>query len=143
LAVAVENIPFATNSHKAQNNLSYLLRPEMPARLQLGTNLPIDPTNLEAVAQAMTQHQIDLVVVGPEAPLVAGVHDFIAAHPTLGHIPVIGPKQEAAQLEGSKAYAKAFMERHNIYRQLPTNNSPPTPLPKAWRIWKPFPHPMC
>ncbi|MEK9530675.1 MAG: phosphoribosylamine--glycine ligase [Flavobacteriaceae bacterium] len=81
---------------------------------QLGTNLPVDPTDLEAVAQAMTQHQIDLVVVGPEAPLVVGVHDFIATHPTLRDIPVIGPKQEAAQLEGSKAYAKAFMQRHNI-----------------------------
>lgn len=81
---------------------------------QLGTNLAVNPTDLEAVAEAMTQHQIDLVVVGPEAPLVAGIHDYIAAHPSLGHIPVIGPKQEAAQLEGSKAYAKAFMERHNI-----------------------------
>lgn len=81
---------------------------------QLGTNLAINPTDFEAVANAITQHQINMVVVGPEAPLVAGIHDFIAAHPTLGHIPVIGPKQEAAQLEGSKAYAKAFMERHNI-----------------------------
>lgn len=81
---------------------------------QLGTNLAVNPTDFEAVANAITQHQINMVVVGPEAPLVAGIHDFIAAHPTLGHIPVIGPKQEAAQLEGSKAYAKAFMERHNI-----------------------------
>lgn len=81
---------------------------------QLGTNLAVNPTDFEAVASAITQHQINMVVVGPEAPLVAGIHDFIAAHPTLGHIPVIGPKQEAAQLEGSKAYAKAFMERHNI-----------------------------
>ena len=81
---------------------------------QLGTNISINPTDVEAVAAAMIQHQIDLVVVGPEAPLVAGIHDYITAHPTLSHIPVIGPKKEAAQLEGSKAYAKAFMERHNI-----------------------------
>ena len=81
---------------------------------QLGTNLSINPTDLEAVATAATTHAIDLIVVGPEAPLVAGIHDHIASHPTLSHIPVIGPKQEAAQLEGSKAYAKAFMERHNI-----------------------------
>ncbi len=80
----------------------------------LGTNLPINPTDFEAVASAITENKIDLIVVGPEAPLVAGIHDYIAAHPTLSHIPVIGPKQEAAQLEGSKAYAKAFMERHNI-----------------------------
>ena len=80
----------------------------------LGTNLPINPTDFEAVASAITENKIDLIVVGPEAPLVAGIHDYIAAHPTLSHIPVIGPKQEAAQLEGSKAYAKAFMVRHNI-----------------------------
>lgn len=99
---------------KSPKKPKLFIAPGNAGTAQLGTNLPIDPTNLEAVAQAMTQHQIDLVVVGPEAPLVAGVHDFIAAHPTLGHIPVIGPKQEAAQLEGSKAYAKAFMQRHNI-----------------------------
>jgi phosphoribosylamine---glycine ligase len=81
---------------------------------QLGTNLPFEPTDFEAVAAAVTTNNIDLIVVGPEAPLVAGIHDFIAAHPSLSHIPVIGPKKEAAQLEGSKAYAKAFMERHNI-----------------------------
>ena len=81
---------------------------------QLGTNIEIVPTDLEAVAKAVSSHDIDLILVGPEAPLVAGIHDYIANHPTLSHIPVIGPKEEAAQLEGSKAYAKAFMERHNI-----------------------------
>lgn len=93
---------------------------------QLGTNLPIDPTDFDALAQAATSHAIDLVVVGPEVPLVAGVHDFFATHPKLSHIPVIGPKKEAAQLEGSKAYAKAFMERHNIptapYKQFTANS---------------------
>lgn len=92
----------------------------------LGTNLPISPTDFDAVANAVTENHIDLIVVGPEAPLVAGIHDFFATHPTLSHIPVIGPKQEAAQLEGSKAYAKAFMERHNIptapYKQFTANN---------------------
>lgn len=95
---------------------------------QLGTNISINPTDVEAVAAAMTQHQIDLVIVGPEAPLVAGIHDYIATHPTLSHIPVIGPKKEAAQLEGSKAYAKAFMERHNIptapYKQFTADTLP-------------------
>ena len=81
---------------------------------QLGTNIEINPTDLEAVAKAVSSHAIDLILVGPEAPLVAGIHDYIGNHPTLSHIPVIGPKEEAAQLEGSKAYAKAFMERHKI-----------------------------
>ena len=81
---------------------------------QLGTNIKINPTDLEAVATAVSSYAIDLILVGPEAPLVAGIHDHIANHPKLSHVPVIGPKKEAAQLEGSKAYAKAFMERHNI-----------------------------
>ncbi|MBJ33393.1 MAG: phosphoribosylamine--glycine ligase [Flavobacteriaceae bacterium] len=81
---------------------------------QLGTNIDINPTDLEAVATAVNSYAIDLILVGPEAPLVAGIHDHITNHPKLSHIPVIGPKKEAAQLEGSKAYAKAFMERHNI-----------------------------
>ena len=81
---------------------------------QLGTNIDINPTDLEAVATAVSGHAIDLILVGPEAPLVAGIHDHISNHPTLSHIPVIGPKEEAAKLEGSKAYAKAFIERHNI-----------------------------
>ena len=81
---------------------------------KLGTNIDINPADLEAVATAVSRHAIDLVLVGPEGPLVAGIHDHIANHPTLSHVPVIGPNKEAAQLEGSKAYAKAFMERHNI-----------------------------
>jgi phosphoribosylamine--glycine ligase len=93
---------------------SLFIAPGNAGTAQLGTNININPTDLEGVATAVSSHAIDLILVGPEAPLVAGIHDHIASHPTLSHIPVIGPKEEAAQLEGSKAYAKAFMERHNI-----------------------------
>ena len=65
---------------------------------QLGTNIDINPTDLEAVATAVNSYAIDLILVGPEAPLVAGIHDHITNHPKLSHIPVIGPKKEAAQL---------------------------------------------
>ena len=79
-----------------------------------GTNLNIDPTDFESVKKEVKSNAIDLVVVGPEDPLVLGIHDFFAADKDLKHIPVIGPKKYAAQLEGSKEFAKEFMYRHSI-----------------------------
>jgi len=77
-------------------------------------NLTIDITNFSSVKEAVLTHQIDMLVVGPEDPLVNGIHDYFLAEQELKHIPVIGPQKAAAQLEGSKAFAKAFMERHEI-----------------------------
>lgn len=79
-----------------------------------GTNVDIDPTDFEALAKFCPENEIDMVVVGPETPLVAGVVDFFATHKKLQHIPVIGPSKACAQLEGSKAFSKAFMQQHNI-----------------------------
>jgi phosphoribosylamine---glycine ligase len=80
----------------------------------LGTNLNIPVNNFEQLAQACLQNQIKMLVVGPEDPLVNGIYDYFAANPTTQHIYVIGPSAHAAQLEGSKAFAKQFMQRHNI-----------------------------
>ncbi len=77
---------------------------------QLGTNLPLDPTDFAAVLAAVEEHQVDMVIVGPEQPLVAGVVDVLREQ----DIPVVGPSREAAQLEGSKEFSKAFMQRHGI-----------------------------
>ena len=79
-----------------------------------GTNLAVSPTDFEGLKQAATTHQIELVIVGPEVPLVEGVVDFFANDQALSHIPVIGPSKQGAELEGSKEFAKAFMQRHNI-----------------------------
>ena len=79
-----------------------------------GTNLNIGVSDFEGLKAACLEHQIGLVVVGPEEPLVKGIVDFFKADGTLAHIPVIGPAAYGAQLEGSKAFAKAFMQRHNI-----------------------------
>lgn len=91
----------------------------------LGTNLDIKVTEFEQLGQACVQHQIDLLLVGPEEPLVKGITDYFKALPHLSHIMVIGPSAEAAQLEGSKAYAKAFMQKNNIptaaYREFTAN----------------------
>ena len=81
---------------------------------ELAINLDINPTDFEAVKKAVLQNAIEMVVVGPEAPLVAGIHDFFLADVTLNHIPVIGPKKEGALLEGSKDFSKKFMQKHGI-----------------------------
>jgi len=77
---------------------------------QVGQNVDISPTDFAALEHLIEQNAIDLIVVGPEQPLVVGIADYFQAR----NIPVIGPSRVAAQLEGSKAFSKAFMKRHNI-----------------------------
>ncbi len=81
---------------------------------EIATNLTLSPTNFPEVKKAVLQHNINMVVVGPEAPLVEGVHDYFLADEELKNIPVIGPKKDGALLEGSKDFSKQFMIKHNI-----------------------------
>ncbi|RCT53660.1 phosphoribosylamine--glycine ligase [Winogradskyella sp. KYW1333] len=81
---------------------------------EIATNLDIGVTDFMAIKNAVIDHKIDLVVVGPEDPLVQGVHDFFLKDDQLKLISVIGPQKAAAELEGSKEFAKEFMIRHNI-----------------------------
>jgi phosphoribosylamine--glycine ligase len=81
---------------------------------QHGENVAISATDFEAVETFVKEKAIDLVIVGPEDPLVKGIFDFFKNNPTISHIPVIGPSKVAAQLEGSKSFAKEFMERNHI-----------------------------
>jgi len=80
----------------------------------IGTNVNLDPNNFEAIGQFAIDNHISMVVVGPEEPLVRGIYDYFTSSETLKHISVIGPSKEAAQMEGSKDFAKAFMMRHQI-----------------------------
>lgn len=93
---------------------SLFVAPGNAGTSQIATNINISPTNFTQVKETVLQHAIDMVVVGPEAPLVAGVHDFFLADEELKNIPVIGPKKDGAELEGSKDFSKQFMEKHNI-----------------------------
>ena len=79
-----------------------------------GTNLKLDPGNFPEVKNAVLENKIDIVIVGPEAPLVEGIHDFFLNDTSLKSIPVIGPDKSAARMEGSKDFAKEFLIRHNI-----------------------------
>ena len=81
---------------------------------QHGTNVPMGVNDFEKIKSFVLENEIRLVVVGPEDPLVNGIHDFFLADEQLKKVPVIGPNKVAAQLEGSKDFAKAFMARHNI-----------------------------
>lgn len=81
---------------------------------QHGTNVPMDVNDFESIKTFVLEKEINMVVVGPEDPLVNGISDFFKADEQLNKVPVIGPSKEGAQLEGSKDFAKQFMMRHNI-----------------------------
>lgn len=81
---------------------------------EIGTNLNIKPTDFDAVKASCLEHQIDMLVVGPEDPLVQGIVDFFHADNDLQNVLVIGPDKAAAQLEGSKEFAKEFMKKYDI-----------------------------
>jgi len=81
---------------------------------EIATNIDVNPTDFESVKKAVIAHDIQMVIVGPEAPLVNGVHDFFLADDELKNIPVIGPKKDGALLEGSKDFSKEFMIKHGI-----------------------------
>ena len=79
-----------------------------------GTNVEMSATDFPAIKEFVLKEQINMVIVGPEDPLVLGIHNYFLADPQLNSISVIGPSKEGAQLEGSKDFAKTFMARHGI-----------------------------
>lgn len=81
---------------------------------QLATNLPIAATDFERLAEAVRERAIDLLIVGPEEPLVRGVRDFFEKKDEFKNLRIVGPDAVGAQLEGSKDFSKAFMHRHGI-----------------------------
>ena len=81
---------------------------------QIATNIPLNVNDFEGIKKLVLKEDIKLVVVGPEDPLVNGIHDFFLNDDQLKDVAVIGPQQAAAELEGSKEFAKEFMSRHNI-----------------------------
>lgn len=80
----------------------------------IGENVEMTPTDFDEVADFVINYEIDMVVVGPEVPLVKGITDYFQHHSLLRDVKIIGPSKVGAQLEGSKDFAKGFMKRHNI-----------------------------
>lgn len=90
------------------------IAPGNPGTASIGTNIDIAINDFEGLKKMAIEKSIDMIVVGPEEPLVNGIFDFFAQDASTAHINVIGPSQKAAQLEGSKAFSKHFMQRHHI-----------------------------
>jgi len=90
------------------------IAPGNPGTATLGENVDVNPVDFATIKQLVITKSIEMVVVGPEDPLVKGVHDFFLADDDLKHIPVIGPTRAGAMLEGSKDFSKGFMMRHGI-----------------------------
>lgn len=105
---------FAWKLSQSKELAKLYIAPGNAGTAQFGTNVNIKTTDFDAIAQFVKENDIGMVLVGPEEPLVRGVHDYFLNHPDLSHIPVIGPRKEGAQLEGSKDFSKQFMARHGI-----------------------------
>lgn len=90
------------------------IAPGNPGTAQYGTNTNVGVNDFAAIKQLVLDKDVNLVLVGPEEPLVRGLHDFFLADDQLKNVPVIGPQQEGAQLEGSKDFSKQFMVRNNV-----------------------------
>ena len=105
---------FAWKLKQSHRVSGLFIAPGNAGTAELGHNLPIEVTDFSGIRNAVLENFIDMVVVGPEVPLVEGIHDFFLADLQLKHVPVIGPESHGARLEGSKEFAKDFMLRNNI-----------------------------
>jgi phosphoribosylamine--glycine ligase len=105
---------FAWKISQSKKLTKLFIAPGNAGTAQCGTNVNISATDFEAVKKFVLENKIDMVVVGPEDPLVKGIHDFFLADISLKNIPVIGPDKSGAQLEGSKDFSKQFMIRNKI-----------------------------
>ncbi|MGK6350676.1 phosphoribosylamine--glycine ligase [Parapedobacter sp. DT-150] len=105
---------FAWKIAQSKQITQLYIAPGNAGTAQYGKNVPLKVTDFEGIGNFVLQNSVDMVLVGPEEPLVKGIHDYFLNHASLRRIPVIGPQQQGAQLEGSKDFAKQFMVRHGI-----------------------------
>ncbi|QNL51296.1 phosphoribosylamine--glycine ligase [Olivibacter sp. SDN3] len=105
---------FAYKISQSPRNTQLFIAPGNAGTETYGKNINIKVTDFEAIGRFVIENDIKLVVVGPEEPLVKGIHDFFLNNEQLHKIPVIGPQAQGAQLEGSKDFSKQFMLRHRI-----------------------------
>ncbi len=105
---------FAWKISQSKHCKNLFVAPGNSGTSNIANNLDLSVNDFQGIKEAVLEHNIELVVVGPEDPLVNGIHDFFLNDEKLKHVNVIGPQKEAAELEGSKEFAKEFMMRHNI-----------------------------
>lgn len=105
---------FARQIMQSDKCKSLFVAPGNAGTASIANNLNLAVDDFKGIEKAILEHDINMVVVGPELPLVKGITNYIKGKNNLKHVKVIGPDKKAAQLEGSKAFAKDFMERYNI-----------------------------
>ncbi len=105
---------FAHKITKSAKCTQLYIAPGNPGTDKLGININISTSDFPELKKFVLENKIDMLIVGPETPLVEGIYDFFVNNESTKHIPVIGPSKVGAQLEGSKAFSKAFMMRHQI-----------------------------
>lgn len=105
---------FAWKFNQSKKLEKLFVAPGNAGTAEIAENIDLDPNDFPKIKKFVLANQVDMVVVGPEDPLVNGIHDFFLADEQIKNIPVIGPEKLGAQLEGSKDFAKEFMFRHDI-----------------------------
>ena len=105
---------FAYKIAQSQKLSKLYIAPGNAGTEQYGENVSLKVTDFEGIAAFALEKKVEMIVVGPEEPLVKGIHDFFLNREDLQEIAIIGPQQAGAQLEGSKDFSKEFMVRHNI-----------------------------
>jgi phosphoribosylamine--glycine ligase len=105
---------FAKKIKSSKHCKNLFIAPGNSGTAQVGQNINVSYNNFQEIKKTVLQHHINMVVVGPEDPLVNGIHDFFLNDNDLREVMIIGPQTKGAQLEGSKNFAKEFMNRHNI-----------------------------
>jgi len=105
---------FAEKIAESQECEKLFVAPGNAGTAQIAENIKLSPTDFKSIADFSLTNHVEMIVVGPEAPLVAGIRDYFEDNPALKEIQIIGPGKDGAELEGSKEFAKSFMQRHNI-----------------------------
>ncbi len=105
---------FASKMAESQHLSQLYIAPGNAGTLAYGKNINLKLLDFEGIATFVLKNNVQMLVVGPEEPLVKGIHDYFLERNDLSHIPVIGPQKEGAQLEGSKDFSKQFMIKHGI-----------------------------
>ena len=105
---------FAWKIHNSKSDVNIYVTNPNAGMLEIVTPLNIDINNFNLIKESIIQHEISLVLVGPEIPLIMGITDFIDKDKDLDDVKVIGPSAQGAKLEGSKEFAKSFMKKYHI-----------------------------
>ncbi|HMP98707.1 MAG TPA: phosphoribosylamine--glycine ligase [Cyclobacteriaceae bacterium] len=105
---------FAWKIKQSQHCKNLYVAPGNAGTASIASNIEISPTDFEKLGQFCLTEKIELIIVGPEAPLVEGIRDYFEADSQLKHIAMVGPGKLGAQLEGSKDFSKAFMLKHGV-----------------------------